>query len=195
MTIIDFVPQCADCGYETGKGHHPYCPAYFVSGAARGAETALPYPDRSGQPTQGHSGSETSRERALEEASTGTAAERQAETQRLLDVFASEGVTVSELREFTGWHHGQASSVLSVLHKEEKIARLAMRRNRCHVYVLPEYVNGRATDKQGRQPKDPDAEFRAFKAGIVLGRQFSVQGVGPAPSTMRRMFDNWKAGQ
>jgi len=30
-----------------------------------------------------------------------------------------------------------------VLHLEGAVARLEMRRNRCSVYVLPEFVNGR----------------------------------------------------
>jgi hypothetical protein len=54
------------------------------------------------------------------------------------------GRTWKELADIQSWHHGQASGVLSVLHKEGLIARLIEKRNRCAVYVMPEYVNGRA---------------------------------------------------
>ena len=63
-------------------------------------------------------------------------------------------MTVAELRTVTGWHHGQASGVLSCLHKEEKIARLTESRDRCKCYVHPMYVNGRETEPHGRVKKD-----------------------------------------
>lgn len=59
------------------------------------------------------------------------------------------GITWTELARYTGWHHGQASGVLSVLHKAGRIARLTATRDRCAVYVLPCYVNGRETAPHG----------------------------------------------
>lgn len=132
-------------------------------------DPSLPYPEPGGQEhTAGHSGSDTSRERATTERNEGVVAARQMETLRFLGRDTTglggrvmrgrwEGLTVKELVERTGWHHGQASSTLSTLHKGGRIERLATTRDRCKVYVLPEYVNGRATEKPGRtkanQPK------------------------------------------
>lgn len=111
------------------------------------SEPALfPYPEPGGEEfTAGHSGSDTSRERAEHERDTGTLAERARQAITYLDAMGQRGLTVVDLREVTGLHHGQASSVLSVLHKAGKIARLAERRDRCQVYVLPEYVRDRET--------------------------------------------------
>lgn len=116
------------------------------AGAQQEGPVSLPYAG-----TSGHSGSDTSRERAERQDSTGTTADRQGQVLALLLLPPRiHGVTVKELREDLGWHHGQASSVLSCLHKDGKIARLTERRDRCLVYVLPEYVNGRETGSPGR---------------------------------------------
>jgi hypothetical protein len=49
-------------------------------------------------------------------------------------------MTWKELAVETGWHHGTASGVLSVLHicKEGAIVRTYTTRNRCKVYVHQE---------------------------------------------------------
>lgn len=104
--------------------------------------------------TSGWSGSDTSKARAVTADSDGTTSKRQAETIRFLAANEDKGVTVAELRAYTGWHHGQASGVLSVLHKEGVIARLHESRDRCKVYTLPEYVNGRETEPHGRKPTE-----------------------------------------
>lgn len=106
----------------------------------------LPYGN---PPTQGHAGSDTSRERAEREANDGTAKARQTVTLALVDGSGDEGVTWKELADLTRWHHGQASGVLSVLHKSGRIARLTEKRHRCHVYVTPDHVSGRATQPHG----------------------------------------------
>ena len=49
----------------------------------------------------------------------------------------------------TTLHHGRVSGALSVLHKVGKLARLTETRDKCKVYVLPEYVNGRPTEPHG----------------------------------------------
>jgi len=51
-----------------------------------------------------------------------------------------------EFAEGLSMHHGQASGMLSNLHRRGKIARLTTRRDRCKVYVHPDFVNGRPTD-------------------------------------------------
>ena len=104
--------------------------------------------------TSGWSGSDTSKARAVTADSDGTTSKRQAATIRMMKVQAENGMTVAELRLWTGWHHGQASGVLSVLHKAGTIARLSESRSRCKVYTLPEYVNGRETEPHGRKPTE-----------------------------------------
>lgn len=95
--------------------------------------------------TSGWSGSDTSKERAVREDKDGTTKHRQQTTLRLIMATKSYGVTWKELSDQTGWHHGSASGVLSVLHKMGLIERLIERRDRCAIYVSPESVNGRKT--------------------------------------------------
>lgn len=101
--------------------------------------------------TSGWSGSETSMERAMDADADGTTSARQARTLHLLLVEREHGLTWKELADLTGWHHGQASGVLSVLHKEGRVARLTERRARCQVYVLPQHVADRETAPHGRR--------------------------------------------
>ena len=94
--------------------------------------------------TSGWSGSDSSRDRAKQQDSDGTTANRQTLTLRVLwEESKYDGITWAELTERTGWHHGSSSGVLSVLHKEGLIVRLRERRNKCAVYVAPVFVNGR----------------------------------------------------
>jgi len=131
----------------------------------------LPYPEPDGTATAGWSGSDASRERARDEAADGTVQKRQREVLRILAAHEEGGITVSDLRFITRWHHGQASSALSGLHKAGLIDRLAQKRDRCHVYVLPEHTNGRDTQPFGRKrPKNTDAELEAFHRGFEHGR-------------------------
>lgn len=95
--------------------------------------------------TSGWSGSESSRERAVQEDANGTTQGRQSLTLRIVNGTKTYGITWKELSEETGWHHGQASGVLSVLHKEGLIERLAERRNKCAIYIGLNSVNGRKT--------------------------------------------------
>lgn len=94
--------------------------------------------------TSGWKGSEASRDRAIEDDADGTTGKRQKQTLVALGEAGIRGLTWKELSEITGWHHGQSSGCLSVLHLENMVARLTERRNRCSIYVLPAFVNGRA---------------------------------------------------
>ena len=95
--------------------------------------------------TSGWSGSETSKERAGKADKDGTTFLRQKVTLDYIKYYESYGVTWKELSDLTGWHHGSASGVLSVLHKEGFIVRLKDRRNRCAIYVHPVYLQNRET--------------------------------------------------
>jgi hypothetical protein len=109
-------------------------------------EAYLPYGG-----TSGWSGSEASHDRAVSSDQSGQTRTRQQGTVAYLRLRGAEGVTWPELGRVRGWHHGTASGVLSVLHKEGVIARLKERRDKCSIYVLPEFVNGRATSPHGRK--------------------------------------------
>lgn len=94
--------------------------------------------------TSGWSGSATSAERAFDADHGQATTDRQREVLIRLDQAGANGLTWRDLADRTGWHHGQASSVLSVLHKAGLIARLTERRDRCEVYVTLDRVQGRA---------------------------------------------------
>jgi hypothetical protein len=127
--------------------------------------------------TSGHSGTDTSRERAEREDNDGVTSQVQRKVLQSLKFRGVYGNTVAELRD-TLWmhHHGQVSSALTNLHRAGRIARLSDKRNRCKVYVLPEFVNNRDTEEPTRQAvtytlqqiKDgtgfsPDAVFKQIK--------------------------------
>jgi hypothetical protein len=93
--------------------------------------------------TSGWSGSTASKDRAMSEDADGTTSHRQNTVLNRLFDSGYIGLTWKELSELEGWHHGQASGVLSVLNHAGFIVRLSERRNRCSVYVMPRYINGR----------------------------------------------------
>jgi len=101
--------------------------------------------------TSGHSGSDTSRQRALSADRSGKTALRQAQALNLLSQRDMLGLTWKELSQITGLHHGTASGVLSVLHKTGRIARLKESRDGCKVYVDVSCIEGRVVEKQGRK--------------------------------------------
>jgi DNA-binding MarR family transcriptional regulator len=101
--------------------------------------------------TSGHSGTDTSRQRALSADRSGKTALRQAQALNLLSQRDMLGLTWKELSQITGLHHGTASGVLSVLHKTGRIARLKESRDGCKVYVDVSFIEGRVVEKQGRK--------------------------------------------
>jgi hypothetical protein len=124
--------------------------------------------------TSGWSGSDTSRERAEHDDTTGITTQRQRMVMASLERVRSTGLTWKELADFTGWHHGQASGALSTLHKTGHIERLAERRDRCHPYVLPEHVDGRDTQPHGGKPGVNPASI--WQAGFYAGVIFEAEG-------------------
>jgi len=107
-------------------------------------DEALPLTPYAG--TSGWSGTDTSRDRAVRDDSDGTTSRRQRHALAALASAKTAGLTWRELASLSGMHHGQASGVLTVLHKAEKICRLTEKRDRCRVYVVPECTMGRATE-------------------------------------------------
>lgn len=137
--------------------------------------------------TSGWSGSATSRDRAVTADRSGDTTERQRAVLAYLDAAQAHGATWKEVDDALAWHHhGKTTGVLSVLHKTGLIDRLAERRDRCEVYVLPEHVNGRETRQQGRvTPTWTDQELRAIES---LER--AVETAQPASATdVRTLLD------
>lgn len=100
--------------------------------------------------TSGWSGSDASRERAEDLDRSGVTTKRQQFVLSELLMLGKRGITWREL-DVNFRHHGVSTALLSVLHKTGAIERLSERRNRCSVYVLPEFVYGRETQAQGRK--------------------------------------------
>jgi hypothetical protein len=92
-----------------------------------------PYADLTG----GHSGTDTSRERAERERDDGTLSKRLSNTLAVVERAGASGVTWTDLARFLGLHHGSASSALTNLHMQGRIARTARRREGSKVYVTP----------------------------------------------------------
>jgi len=142
----DDAKKCRECGTTncSRRPGVPYC--------------SLPVKPYNG--SSGWSGTDTSKERADNDDSSGRTKDRQQKTMKLLYHAGVSGLTWKELAYIAEWHHGTASGALSVLHKDERIARLTEKRMNCRVYVLPEFVIGRETDKQGRKHECPECGHR-----------------------------------
>lgn len=92
---------------------------------------ARPY-TQDGEPSAGHSGTETSK------AAEPYRAARQAEVLRAVESRGVGGATVAEVRESTGLHHGIVSGALSALAKSGHIYLTDRKRDRCGVYRVSE---------------------------------------------------------
>lgn len=106
----------------------------------------------------------------------------QEEILHILHKAQEDGRTVAELRDLGDLgHHGSVSGALSMLHKDEQIARLRAARGGCKVYVALPYVADRETEQQGR-PGLRDRKSRGARPlpGIR-------PDVPPPPSVMRTL--------
>jgi hypothetical protein len=89
--------------------------------------------------TAGWSGTDTSEQRALDNLYSGRELNNQQIALAYLKSKGTNGATWKELATETGWHHGTASGVLSVLHKAYAIIRSPRIRNGCKIYYSIEY--------------------------------------------------------
>lgn len=103
--------------------------------------------------TAGWSGTDTSKQRALDNLSSGRELNNQEKALSLLKYANVNGLTWKELAAETGWHHGTASGVLSVLHQSGAIVRLYKARNRCKIYVHQDYKDGMIVELYKRKEK------------------------------------------
>jgi len=118
--------------------------------------------------TSGYAGSDASEERAKRDDRTGRTAERQRMVLKALDKNHVYGATWKDLEAWFHWHHGQASGVLSVLHKANVIVRLDERRDRCHIYVLPKWVDGRKQSNYRRRMTQADMQSALLTVKAML---------------------------
>jgi len=124
--------------------------------------------------TSGWSGSTTSAERAVESDSNGITKRRQDKTYADLNRAGMQGLTWKDLAAANDWHHGQASGVLSVMHKEGVIARLTERRDKCEIYILLKYVFDREVSPYRQtQPKSEYAaqQIESLRQSMLLELQ------------------------
>ena len=99
--------------------------------------------------TAGWSNTTTSKERAIHNVVHKRENSNQALAMTLLKQ-SNDGLTWKELAIETGWHHGTASGVLSVLHKGEFIVRSTTVRNRCKVYYHKTKTQSVVAEAHGR---------------------------------------------
>ena len=103
--------------------------------------------------SSGFSGTDTSKERAQLRDLVGATGEVQRAIINSLKLSHLKGRTVAELdKELCELgHHGTISGAVSNLHKKGLIARLAEKRGKNKIYVMPYNVDGRETETQGRK--------------------------------------------
>lgn len=111
---------------------------------------SLPYNGGSGS-----SGSDTSRAREKSRDSNGQTKEIQGLVLGWILWSEARGMTWREIQNEIGshHHHGIISGALSNLHKTGLIARLSEIRDGSKVYVMPQHVDGRPIEAQGRPVK------------------------------------------
>jgi hypothetical protein len=104
--------------------------------------------------TSGWSGSETSKQRALDNDSQGITARRQKFVYDLVLKCEFLGITWREICILTGYDKSAGiAGTLSNLHKAGKIARLKQSRGRCAIYVGLPFVADRPTARHGGKLK------------------------------------------
>ena len=114
----------------------------------------------------------------------------QARVRRLVELRGTQGVTWKEIADTLATHHGAASGALSNLHEKGWVVRLREKRDRCSVYVTPEYVDGRPVmERQAK--RDRYAEGR--DAGWLEGYEAGVASV-PPPEPVQDLTKVYKEG-
>lgn len=111
--------------------------------------------------TPGHSGSETSRDAALAPG----IGPKTAKIHEVVRQFGSNGITCRELEHHEGLGHGAASASLTRLHRAGLIVRLADRRDKQQIYVIPCYSLHRE-----ESPYRPNAAYREDRRPMPLER-------------------------
>jgi hypothetical protein len=145
-------------------------------------EPFLPYDG-----TSGWSGSDASQARAEYADASGLTSERQIQVVDALALAGNTGGTWKELGAYLGWHHGTISGALSVLHQGNYIARLVEQRNKCSVYVHPDFIFGRATS----EPRATQAGLnrQAVAAALRMADKAAADGILIDPHQLRATLE------
>jgi hypothetical protein len=126
--------------------------------------------------TSGNVDVETSREATIHADMSGITNKAQRYVLTMAGMMREKGVTVAEVREKNGTlHHGRVSAALTNLHRDGRLVALKARRNRCGIYVLPEYAGERErrTFKPNRKPIDEEVI-----TGVILDHRYKFGSVG-----------------
>jgi hypothetical protein len=83
------------------------------------------------------------------------------------------------------------SGSLSSLHKEGRIVRLREKRQRCHVYVLPEYVGERDIEPFGGKAKPPTVTYEEWGVRSKGFDESDENSVITHPGMSRAEADDW----
>lgn len=150
-------------------------------------EPVLPYAG-----TSGHSGTDTSSERARLMDSSGKTSHLQRTAMLMITDSEDNGVTWKELADRLHVHHGTASGVLSVLHLAGKIERLSATRNRCKIYVSPDWVFFRPTEI----PKSKQTKLKTITSSVfqLFGQEVLVTNYPDGKTTIavrQHPSDTW----
>lgn len=143
----------------------------------------LPYAGKSGHVAD----SETSTDRAIHEDLTGITAKRQQDVIEYIIRRGSTGATWRDVADELGLHHGQASGVLSVLHKDGRIfVWKKSKRENCQVYVdasFRDFIRPEDREDQPRQTTNTkhrlahDALMDAIEAMLYCQTMTTIQEV------------------
>lgn len=138
-------------------------------------DAVLPYNN-----TEGYVSRQASRERAVEEAVSGIAAQRQRMVLAYLMRCGERGATWKEASTALNLHHGQISGCLSALHTGKKVFMLRQKRGRCHPYIHADY---RSAYHDGQRFDEP-AKTRSGDINQRIARANEIVTTAKALSAM-----------
>lgn len=136
--------------------------------------------------------------RDLERDQHATFTDQQAVVLALAYTAGDWGITGHDVQEATGWGDSSKSRAMSNLLRDGKLVRLAEKRDRGSIHVLPEHVNDRATEpyvsiaEKHRAAGYSEGRYDGVSVGLDLA--FSVvdnaDTIGDALIALRRLIEN-----
>ena len=125
-------------------------------------------------------------------------ADQQALVLSMAERAGAHGITGHDVQVETGWGDSSKSRALSNLLRDGKVIRLAEKRNRGHIHVLPEHVGDRPTEPYVSIAEKHYARGYADAShdgiGIGLDRAFTVvdnsDSIGDALIALRRLIES-----
>lgn len=134
--------------------------------------------------TSGWSGTAASEERARSRDADGKTLSVQSRVHTLVALGGMSGRTIAEIRDRApDEHHGTLSGALTALHKAGKILRLTEQRDRCSVYVCPQFLHD-------RQVISPITSRKGINVSTLTAERDSLLAV---IASVRELADEWSA--